>query len=221
MIAKSLIQSGHSEIVKIFYSYSRKDSIERDLIERAISSYDWDINTETWKRDEVQQWFDEGIQGGDKWDQEIKTYLNHADIILLFITKNFFRSKYIKEIELKIALELEHRGEVRIIPILIEKTNPSWIESEFGYLQPLPQNCLPINEWESKESGLQNVAQGIVNLIVNEGLLPNSRTRWQIHLNSDINRFTQESKKVLINNLRRVSKDKTLRYVKIGIVNLI
>ena len=65
MIAKSLIQSGVADSVKIFYSYSRKDSTERDLIEQAIANYEWDIETEAWKRDKVLQWYDEGIQGGE------------------------------------------------------------------------------------------------------------------------------------------------------------
>jgi hypothetical protein len=215
MIAKSLIQSGLAESVKIFYSYSRKDSVERDLIEEAIASFEWDIETEAWKRDKVLQWYDEGIQGGEKWDNEIKEYLNIADIILLFVTKNFFKSEYIKNVEIRIALERERRGDARVIPILIDKTNPSWIESEFGYLQPLPQNCLPVNDWDKKEDALKNVAQGIVDIIVREGLLPNNRSRWQLQLETDIEVFEHKAQKSLIENLRRITKDKTLRYLKI------
>lgn len=215
MIAKSLIQNGPANAIKIFYSYSRKDSTTRDLIEHAIASFEWDIGVEAWKRDEVLQWYDEGIRGGDKWDTEIKWYLNLADIILLFVTKNFFKSEYIKEVEIKIALERERKGQARVIPILIENTNSFWQESDFKYLQPLPQNCLPINEWEDKEAALRNVAQGIVDIIVSEGLLPNSRSRWQLHLDTDIEKFSKAKQRNLIENLRRVAEDKTLRYLKI------
>ncbi len=215
MIAKSLVQSGMAESVKIFYSYSRKDGKKRDLVEQAIAEFNWDVDTNPWKRDSVLQWYDEGIQAGEKWDTEIKQFLNLANIILLFVTQNFFQSKYIRDIEIATALDRDKKGEARVIPILFEITKPSWNESQFSYLQPLPQNCLPINEWKNEKDALNNVAQGIVDIIVKNGINPHTRTRWQVLLDTGKSSLDQSAKKRLVEELRDLSNDKTVRIVEI------
>ncbi len=64
----------------------------------------------------VETWDDRELQAGDKWDIVIKEQLDKADYVILFISANFLNSGYIRDVELKQALEKS----TRIIPIIID-----------------------------------------------------------------------------------------------------
>ena len=46
----------------------------------------------------VARFDDRNLLGGDDWDAEVKTALDHADIVLLIVTANFTGSKYIHQV---------------------------------------------------------------------------------------------------------------------------
>lgn len=93
---------------RIFISYS---SLDKDY----LSEFRKQIKT-LQNEGLVETWDDRELQAGDKWDIVIKEQLDKADYVILFITANFLNSEYIRNIELKKALE----NNTRIIPVIID-----------------------------------------------------------------------------------------------------
>ena len=141
--------------LKIFLSYAHKDeAIKKEL----------DTHLSTLKRlDYIETWNDRLIPIGSEWDDEIKTQLREADIILLLISANFISSDYIWDHELKTAMERHERKEVSVIPIFAKSCE--WREMPFGKIQGLPQDAKPITEHENKDKVLAEVAKGIRSVV--------------------------------------------------------
>ena len=60
-------------------------------------------------------WYDENIRAGDNWNKKIEHAVNHCEIAICLISKDFLDSDFIREKEIPIFLE---KG-IKIIPILV------------------------------------------------------------------------------------------------------
>ncbi len=204
MIAKSLLQESGAETVKIFYSYAHKDADQRLHIERSLGALDWDI--------EIRAWYDGEIQAGAEWAKDIDQNLGAADIVLLFVTQAFVDSKYCREIEIPEALRRHENGEARVIPILLEETQPDWHELDFSKLQPLPRNEVPAQKWDDPSQAFAAIGRGLSDLVLN-GALPGSRWRWELHLEGEYDSFGTDEQRDLVLQLRSRTADPTLRFI--------
>src|SRR3982751_6570073 len=97
-----------SKDIKLFISYSH-DDIEyfnslKEYVNEGICS-------------DLKIWDDKEIPTGSKWDNEIKTRLNDADIIILLVSISFLNSAYINDVELKNAFDKFEKDQCVIIPI--------------------------------------------------------------------------------------------------------
>ena len=63
---------------------------------------------------------DREIGGGDEWDLAIREKLNSANVIVAMISPNFLGSKYIQTVELPTAIRRHVRGEVKVLPVLLD-----------------------------------------------------------------------------------------------------
>lgn len=205
MIAKSLLSESKSETIRIFYSYARRDDEYRTDLNRVLAQFQWDVS--------VSPWYDGDIPAGVDWENEIDKNLASADIILLFITQGFVDSKYCQDVELPEALRKHKKGGARVIPIILEEIVPDWRTLDFSHLQVLPKNGIPLNQWPNKREAFLHVSQGIVDLIVAQGLFPNTRCRWELHLDGDLTGFTHTDKNAVTEELRNFTGDRTLRPV--------
>lgn len=94
--------------INLFISYSHEDKPYFDKLKTYINSENCPNLT---------IWDDGEIKPGTEWDQEIKTKLNQSQMVLLLISNDFLRSKYINQVELKSAFERHKEKKCRVIPI--------------------------------------------------------------------------------------------------------
>jgi hypothetical protein len=73
-----MIDAAPARAVDLFFSYAHKDERLRERLERHLST----------PRNEglVADWYDGRIQPGKDWDDEIRGYLDRADIILFLVS---------------------------------------------------------------------------------------------------------------------------------------
>jgi hypothetical protein len=208
MIARSLLAQTNAEDVRIFYSYARRDESWRKEIDRLLPAFEWDVTIRTW--------YDGEIEPGEEWESEIDRNIASADIILLFIGQAFVDSRYCRQVELPAALNRHTRGEARVVPIIMENTSPDWRTLEFAHLQVLPYNGVPVSSWSDRKRALEVVVQGLVDLVVRQGLHHDTRIRWELDLEGEAAEFTHTDRLAVTTELRQSTGDKTLRCVGVG-----
>jgi hypothetical protein len=108
-------------------------------------------------------WHDRLIVPSQEWDEEIKSQLNSADIILLMVSSDFFDSQYCQQVEVKTALARHRDGTARVIPIICRRV--LWNQSGLEILQALPTDAKPIKSWTDSDEAYFNIAQGILRTI--------------------------------------------------------
>lgn len=93
----------------VFISYSHKD-------ERMLNSFKRHLGLFKGK---IDFWDDTMISVGENWDKRIKSAISHARIAILFLSADFFNSKYILENELPPLLEsAESNGTMIFVVVL-------------------------------------------------------------------------------------------------------
>lgn len=144
-----------TNVIKIFFCYARKDKRLRDALENHL---------ETLKHlGRITTWYDREILPGTAWKHEIDTHLSTSDIILLLISPHFMRSNYCYGIEMHRAFERQKAGNARVIPIILRPVD--WKETPIGDLQALPLDGKPVTTWRNRDEALQNVAEGISEVV--------------------------------------------------------
>ncbi len=110
----------------------------------------------------IDVWHDRDISAGTDWEQQIKSHLNQAQIILLLVSPDFMVSDYCYSIEMQRALERHDLGEARVIPIILRYV---YWQGVLGKLQALPTDARPIKSWPDLDEALYNVTEGIRKVI--------------------------------------------------------
>lgn len=143
--------------LEIFFSYSHRDEKLREELGKHIEVLK-QLNI-------VSDWHDRKITAGTEWQGEIDEHLDSAHVILLLVSVDFLYSGYIKDVELKRAMERHDAGEARVIPVILRKC--TWEKASFGKLQALPANARPVTLWPNRDVAFTEVATGI-GLVIEE-----------------------------------------------------
>jgi hypothetical protein len=144
------------ERLKLFVSYSHQDKDRCAELGKYLAQLQ-DAGL-------IEPWTDGQILAGDNWDDEILSNLRQADIVLLLISIDFLRSKYIKSKELVVAKERHVRGETVIVSVVLRKCQWQRDHYELGQYQALPQGGKPIYGTSIQheiEEALDQVVEGI------------------------------------------------------------
>ncbi len=96
-----------------FISYKREDSATVAKYAKALSD----------KGERL--WYDYGINAGDNWEEIISEHLSGASYMVLFVTRNMFRSNEIKK-----EFQLAKAKNIKIIPVFLEEINANDIEAK-------------------------------------------------------------------------------------------
>ncbi len=140
---------------KVFISYSHKDQLFRDELEKHLS---------TLKRNGlIDFWTDRDITPGQEWDREIKHELEEANLILFLISSDFLSSDYCYDIEVKRAMERNEAKEAIVVPIILRQCD--WQNTPFSKLQALPADAKPIKNWSDSDNAYFDVVKGIKKLL--------------------------------------------------------
>lgn len=143
--------------INVFYSYSHKDERLQKKLETHLALLQ--------QEGRITGWHGRNISAGKNWEQEIDTYLNTAQIILLLISADYLASRYCSSIEMKKALERHNAGQACVIPIILRPLD--WKAAPFSHIQPLPTDGLPVTDrkWHNQDEAFTNIAQGIRKVI--------------------------------------------------------
>lgn len=105
--------SGKSPI-RIFVSYSHQDRnyLSKDSLIGALRGLE---------SEGVEFWSDQAITAGNKWDQEIKTKIDHSHIALVLVSQAYLDSAYCQNEEITHFLEHAERRGLIIMPIMLSQ----------------------------------------------------------------------------------------------------
>jgi hypothetical protein len=142
--------------LKALISYAREDvEFKRKLVRYFGSLKDSGL---------VSVWHDNEILAGQEWRDEIEKQLNDTQIILLLISLDFLDSPFIKEVELKRALERYDVGEATVIPIIVRECD--WKEyPAIAKLQALPASGKAKSEYPDEDKWFTEVKNGLRKVI--------------------------------------------------------
>jgi hypothetical protein len=111
----------------------------------------------------LQGWHERRIEPGTDWKEKRDAELDRADIILLLISKDFLASDYRYGVEMERALVRHAAGQARVVAVLLGPC--LWEETPFARLKVLPEGAKPVSLWTQEDAALENVAQGILQVI--------------------------------------------------------
>jgi hypothetical protein len=96
----------------------------------------------------ISGWTDRCITAGSEWRNQIDEHVRSAGMILLLISADFVASDYCFEIEMKVALERQERGEAIVVPIILKPVD--WTSAPFARLQALPRDNKAVTLWRNQ-----------------------------------------------------------------------
>lgn len=140
----------HEDSVEIFCSYAHQDEPLRQEFESSVALMR--------RKKQIDVWHDRRISVGDNWADKIDEHLDSADIIALFVSRDFLASDYCYEKELSRALERESRTEAVVVPILVRDCD--WSDAPFAKLQGIPSGKA-VTSWPNRDEAWTAVARAL------------------------------------------------------------
>jgi internalin A len=100
---------------KIFISYAKENKKEVNEFQKQIAPFKLTKEVETWHCSELEL--------GEDWNSKIKSKFYEADIVLYFVSTDFFSTPFILDEEVKRGIERDNdpTDDVVLIPIILEK----------------------------------------------------------------------------------------------------
>ena len=108
-------------------------------------------------------WFDGRLKAGQNFKKEIASKIADAQLVLVLVSENLLASEYSYQEELRRSFARSDEQHARIVPILIRDCD--WRQSWFGQLEALPSKAVPLEEWEDEQSGLNDVAARLAEVL--------------------------------------------------------
>jgi TIR domain len=136
--------------IQIFCSYAHEDQDFFNDLEKHLKSLQW--------KGSFTIWTDATIPPGSDREDEIKTHLDEAQIILLLISPDFIASGYCHQ-EMTLAMEKLKQKQTYVIPIILRRVH--WKHTPLGILQALPEREKPINSWKDRDEAFCSTVEGI------------------------------------------------------------
>ena len=140
--------------LRVFFSYSHKDEDMRNELETQLKLLQ--------RLRLISTWSDRRIQPGDEWRTCIDEQLQSSDLMLLLVSSDFLASDYCMDVEMKLALEKQQKGEMKIVAVILRDCG--WRDAPFAKFQVLPAEGRPVSLWENRDSAWRNVYEGMKRL---------------------------------------------------------
>jgi hypothetical protein len=153
--------------VGLFCSYAHED----EPLQRAFLSHSAILRRNKW----VDIWTDQRIGAGSKWDREIASKLETAQLVVLLVSSDFIESEYCYGTEMTRAMARQDAGQTKVIPIIVRPC--LWQDAPFAALSALPPDGKPVTSWANQDEAWTAVTIG-VKLAVKE-VLEDTRKRQQ------------------------------------------
>ena len=142
--------------LSLFVSYARKNRSQADRLSEQLE----------WLAEHgfVQPWDDSQLIAGQEFDAEIRERLAQAELILLLVSAPFLASKYIREVELPIALERHDQKRARVVWIRLDDSTLSRDdvqERRIAALHCATASSKPISSYSPRANGWIEVRHAI------------------------------------------------------------
>jgi NACHT domain len=95
-------------------------------------------------------WSERALQAGEERFKQLLVHINQADVIILFLSADFFASNECL-ILMDHALQRLRTGIGRVVPLLVRPV--LWRESALRTFACLPANEVPVSTWENQDEG--------------------------------------------------------------------
>jgi hypothetical protein len=141
---------GRRAAASLFCSYAHEDGKLRDQFERSIAHL--------MQEHLIEVWYDGAIVPGTEWRAEIDRQLAASDLIVLLISQDFMQSPFIKQVELRQAIERHEAGKARVVPIILRPVSTLGVLAK---LEALPKKAKPVTTWRNRDSAWVDVAKGL------------------------------------------------------------
>ncbi len=139
----------------LFISYAHEDERFRDELRGALTPYE---RTRT-----VQIADDTCILPGQRWEHEILSKVERADIVILLLSNDFIRSDYCFQKEMHIARERDKTGDCTIVPIVVRAC--AYEKLELGQLQAILPNGKPVKQNKDRDAAWLEVTKQLDKVI--------------------------------------------------------
>jgi hypothetical protein len=141
--------------MKAFISYSHQDATMLSHFHKHLAQL---------KRDNIlEAWTDEAIPAGGKIDKKVSAALNNSGLFLALLSPDYIDSRYCYEKEFEKALEREDKGEMIIVPVILQPCD--WHNTPFQQFKALPKDGKPVSSWENINTAFLDVVQELRRLI--------------------------------------------------------
>ena len=91
-------------------------------------------------------WYDEGIEAGSEWREEIAIAIKHCSLFIYFVTPDSAKSNTCRK-----EVNLADKDEIPIVAIHLEETElPASLDLTLSDLQALPKYDMPNQEYQEK-----------------------------------------------------------------------
>jgi hypothetical protein len=141
--------------IELFFSYAHEDESLMDEVRRQLVVFD--------RQGLIRKWHDRLIPPGADWRAQIDHRLAHSDVILLFVSPDFFESDYCYEAEMTEAMRRHWAGSARVVPIILRPC--AWRTAPFADLEALPKDGRPITMWPNRDEACLDVAEGVMRAV--------------------------------------------------------
>jgi hypothetical protein len=137
--------------MKAFVSYSHHDTwaLERLKAHTAMLR----------RQGLIETWNDIEIPPGGEIDQHVADALAGCDLFIPLISADFLNSFYCYERELAAAMQRYDRGEIQIVPVVIEPCD--WKGSQLRRFKALPKDGKPVTDFTNKNTAFLDIAGGL------------------------------------------------------------
>jgi len=141
--------------MKAFISYSHKD---QNYLER-LKVHLAQIRREGL----ISDWTDNEIHAGQNLDNVIAEELGSSQLFIALLSPDYIYSDYCYNNEFKVAQEMQNKGELIIVPIIVEPCD--WQKTPFGNLKALPKDGKAVSEWTNSNNAFLNVTDELRRLV--------------------------------------------------------
>jgi hypothetical protein len=150
-----------------FVSYSHQDAAMLDLLHKHLSQLQRDKIITTWT--------DRDIDTGAPLNPTIAAALTKSKLFLALLSPDYLASHYCYDVEFNKAQERQDKGDLIIVPIIIEPCD--WLNSPFSQLKAVPRDGKPISTWDNRNTAFLDVIQNLRRLATAataQTIVPNS-----------------------------------------------
>jgi len=143
--------TGRMGRITVFCSYAREDeSFKRALQDHLAPLRDEKV---------IDDWYDDRVQPGARWNDQIAAALDGARLVLFIVTPDLLASQYVREVELPKSLALERANRCQIVPVIARTAE--WGDSPLASFQALPKNARAIEAYANAGVAYTEIVAGI------------------------------------------------------------